>query len=100
MYHVIHWYAEANIKYTKDYDTNKESSFLMCWGINNFYGWAMWQKLPVDGFKWRKDKFIFDEVFIQDYGEEADKGYISEVFQEAAQAAQWYAVLTQKNENL
>ena len=54
----------------------------------------------MDDFKWRKDKFIFDEEFIQDYGEETDKGYISEVFQEAAQAAQWYAVLTQKNENL
>ena len=33
-------------------------------------------------------------------GKKTDKGYISEVFQEAAQAAQWYAVPTQKNENL
>ena len=24
---------------------------LMCFDVNNLYGWAMFQKLPVDGFK-------------------------------------------------
>lgn len=30
------------------------------------------------GFQWRKDKFTFDEEFIQYYEEDIDKGYILE----------------------
>ena len=36
----------------KDYDKNKESSYLEYWDVNNLYGWAISQKLLVDGFKW------------------------------------------------
>ena len=32
----------------KDYDKNKELSYLQYWGINNLYGWAMSQNLPVN----------------------------------------------------
>ena len=39
----------------------------------------MSQRLPVDGFKWRKDKFVFNEEFGQDYYEDNDNGYILEV---------------------
>ena len=42
----------------KNYDKNQESSYIQYSNIysnaNNFYGWAMSQKLPVDGFKWKK----------------------------------------------
>ena len=30
---------------------NKESQYLKCWDVDNLYGSAMSQKLPVDGFE-------------------------------------------------
>ena len=45
--HSIYWYAKANIKYMKDYDKNKELSYLQYWDVNNVNGWAMLPKLPV-----------------------------------------------------
>ena len=35
----------------KNYDKNKESSYLMYVDANNLYGLAMNKKLPVDEFK-------------------------------------------------
>ena len=43
--------AEVNNKYMKNYDKNKESSFLMYVDANNLHGSAISKKLPVDGFK-------------------------------------------------
>ena len=39
----------------------------------------MSQKLPVDGFKWKKDMLKFNEDFIKNYDKDSDKGYILEV---------------------
>ena len=38
----------------KDYDKSKESFNIQYYDANNLYGRAMSQKLPVDGFKWKK----------------------------------------------
>ena len=52
-----------NNKYMKDYDKNKESSYIKYWHVNNLYGWAMSQKLPVNNFEWIEDTSQFNEDF-------------------------------------
>ena len=75
----IHRYAKANNKYMKIYDKNIELSYLMYLDANNLYGWAMSQKLPVNGFKWVNDLSRFNEDFIKNYNENSDIGYFIEV---------------------
>ena len=77
--HSIHRHAKANKKYMKNYNKNKESSYIQYLDANNLYGWAMSQKLPVKGFKWVKNISKIDEKFIKNYDEDSDKGYIFEV---------------------
>ena len=71
----IYQYAKANNKYMKDYDENKESSYIQYWDVNNFFGWAMSQKLPGNNFGSIKDTFQINENFIKSYREESGKGY-------------------------
>ena len=85
--HSIHRYAKANIKYMKNYNNNKEWSYIQYLDAKNLYGWAMSKKLPVNGFKWtdsdktaeRSVKHVINEVFIKNYNENDKKGYILEV---------------------
>ena len=79
MCHSIYRHAKANNKYMKDYDQNKESSYIQYWDVNNLYGMAMSQKLPVNNFEWIKDTFQFNEDCIKNYNEESDEGYFFEV---------------------
>ena len=72
-------YAKANNKYMKNYDKNKESSFLVYDDANNLYGFAMCKKLPIGDFKWVDDFSIFTEDFIKNYDEDSDRGYNLEV---------------------
>ena len=74
--HSIHRHAKANNKYMKNYDKNEESSRIQYLDANNLYGWAMSQKLPLNGFKWVNDEI--NEDFIKNYDENSDKGYILE----------------------
>ena len=80
--HAIHRYAKVSNKYMKNYDKNKESSYIQYLNASNLYGWAMSQKLPADGFKWTKNMLKFNEEFVKNYDEDSDKGYILEVYAE------------------
>ena len=42
--HAIHRYAKANNNYMKNYDKNKELSYLQRLDADNLYGWVMSQK--------------------------------------------------------
>ena len=75
----IHRYAKANNKYMKNYNKDIISSYLMYLDANNLYGWAMSQKLPVNGFKWVKNLSQFNKSFIRNYNENSDIGYFLEV---------------------
>ena len=69
--------AKAN-KYMNNYD-KKKKKHLMYLDVNNLYGWAMSQKLPINGFKWVKKFLKFNERFIKSYNENSNIGYFLEV---------------------
>ena len=50
----------------KDYDKNKESSYLKKhWDVNSLYGCAMLQNLLINNFQWNKDVSQFNEDSIK-----------------------------------
>ena len=53
--HISKRYAEANNKYMKNYNPDKETTFIQYLDANNLYGWAMSQHFPTHGFKWMKN---------------------------------------------
>ena len=63
IWHAIYQLDKGNNKYMNYYDENKESLYLKHWDVNNLYGWAMSQKLPVNKFEWIKDNSQFNEDF-------------------------------------
>ena len=72
----VHKYAKANNKYMKNYNSTKQSTYLMYVDANNLYGYAMSKKLPVGNFKLESNLSIFTEDFVKDYDEESDTGYL------------------------
>ena len=74
-----HRYAKSNNKYMKNYNKSIESSYLAHSDANNLYGWAMSQKLPINGFEWVKHLSKLNEDFIKEYDKNSDKGYFLEV---------------------
>ena len=79
--HVIHRYTQADNKYAKII-IKQRIIIIEYLDANNLYGWAMSQKLPVNGFKWKTNISIFDEKFIRNYDEDSNKGYILEIYVE------------------
>ena len=65
MCHSIYQQAKANNKYMRDYDKNKESSYILYWDDNNLDGWVFSRKLPVYNFEWIQDTSLFNGVFIK-----------------------------------
>ena len=65
----IYQCAKANDKYMKDYDKNKESSYLTYWDVNILYGWAVSQKLSVNNFELIEETTQFNEDFIKNNNE-------------------------------
>ena len=63
----------------KDDDKNKEPPYIQYWGVNNLYGWAVPEKLPVNKLEWIKDASQFNESYIKSYNQEHDEGYFLEV---------------------
>ena len=57
-----------------------ESPYLTHLDANNLHGWAMSQKLPVNGFMWYNSYLSdFTEDFIKSYNEDSDEGYFIKV---------------------
>ena len=77
--HAVNRYAKANNKYMKNYDENKESSYIQYLDANNLYGTAMSEKLPINVFKWVSDISGINEKFVKGYDKKnSDKGCILE----------------------
>ena len=54
-------------KYNKDYNKNKEWSYLKDLDVNNFYGCAISQMLLLNDFRWVEDISEFNEDFTKSY---------------------------------
>ena len=77
--HSVNWHAKSENKYMKDYDKNKELSYIQYWNANNLYDWAISQKPLINNFEWIKDTFQFNEGFIKSYNKESDTRRFLEV---------------------
>ena len=73
IYHLIYRYAKAKNKYMKDYDKNKEPSYIQFWDVSNLYGWEMFQEFTVNNFEWIKDTFQCNEDSIKNCNEGSDE---------------------------
>lgn len=70
-------HAISNNKYMKNYDNNKDDSYIIYLDANNLYGHAMCQYLPYKGFKWCDKKW--DVKSIMELKDDSEDGYLFEV---------------------
>jgi hypothetical protein len=55
-------HAIANNKYMKNYDADKEDSYIVYLDANNLYGHAMCEYLPVRNFEWNEEKWDTERI--------------------------------------
>ena len=75
---VVKRHAVANHKYLPSYGSTKKSVFLQNLDAKNLYGYAMSQKVPLDGYEWDNIE-KFTSYFVKNYDVNGDKGYLLEV---------------------
>lgn len=69
-------YAKANNPFLEGYDATVPSNYLMYLDVNNLYGWAMMEPLPLTSFKWLKDINVDSILSTND---DSERGYMLEV---------------------
>ncbi|XP_072390519.1 uncharacterized protein [Diabrotica undecimpunctata] len=79
-------YSEANNKYISSYDPTRPSKYILYLDVNNLYGWAMSEALPIGGFKWIEDVTKFGvgnlpegHIDIMSIQDDAKEGYFFQV---------------------
>ena len=63
----------------RDYDKNKEPSYIQYWDINKLFDWAISKKLPVNNFEWINNTYQLINISQKKYKEEMDEGYFLKV---------------------
>ena len=74
---IFHRYAEANNKYSKNYDKSKEDSYITYVDANNLYGGAVCEYLPVEDFEWNNDEWSKEKILLLE--DDAKTGYLFSV---------------------
>ena len=69
-------YAKANNQYLQEHNPGEPTSYIIYKDVNNLYGHAMVQPLPVSDFKWVEDLTSLDVMTVSD---DAEIGYMLEV---------------------
>lgn len=76
-------HSKANNKYMPQYNKDDPSTYLMYYDVNNLYGWAMSQALPIRNFEWADLSEFRDvkeiEEFILNMKDDDSSGCILEV---------------------
>ncbi|KAL5249225.1 hypothetical protein ACHWQZ_G018174 [Mnemiopsis leidyi] len=75
---ISHRHAKANNPEIPNFDPSLPESYLLYIDANNLYGYAMSEKIPVDGFKWL-DATNWTRDRIMSLDPNGKKGYIFEV---------------------
>ena len=70
--YVANRHGQANNKYTKNYNKNKASTYIMYLDAKNLYGQAMSQYLPTAGFRWMAETQI-EKLDLSKYTEDSKK---------------------------
>ena len=73
-------HVQANNKFSENYDVTSPSSFITYLDVNNLYGYALSDTLPMSGFEWVPEHLhamIIEKIMRETHG--SDEGYILEV---------------------